>query len=124
MNDQQYITIGERHGWGDPQPFGISAVDQRQHIYVIGKTGSGKTTLLRVLAGLLPPSSGKMSFVRNQKPKIGMVFQDVWLIDELTARDNVALKMQAGKLHLYPPTSVPWWQQWLPNTACSRIASR
>jgi Helicase HerA, central domain len=48
MNDHT-ITIGERHGWGEPQTFGISAVDQRQHIYVIGKTGSGKTTLLRNL---------------------------------------------------------------------------
>jgi hypothetical protein len=48
MNDQPPdITIGERHGWGEPQRFGISQVDQRQHIYVIGKTGSGKTTLLR-----------------------------------------------------------------------------
>ena len=43
------ITIGERHGWGEPQPFGIAAVDERQHIYIIGKTGSGKTTLLRNL---------------------------------------------------------------------------
>ena len=43
------ITIGERHGWGEPRLFGISAADQRQHIYVIGKTGSGKTTLLRNL---------------------------------------------------------------------------
>jgi Helicase HerA, central domain len=41
------ITIGERHGWGEPRLFGISAGDQRQHVYVIGKTGSGKTTLLR-----------------------------------------------------------------------------
>jgi Helicase HerA, central domain len=49
MNDQPQITIGERHGWGDSQPFGISAADQRQHIYIIGKTGSGKTTLLRNL---------------------------------------------------------------------------
>ena len=48
MNDHT-ITIGERDGWGNPQLFGISAVDQRQHIYVIGKTGSGKTTLLRNL---------------------------------------------------------------------------
>ena len=48
MNDQS-ITIGERNGWGEPRLFGISAVDQRQHIYVIGKTGSGKTTLLRNL---------------------------------------------------------------------------
>jgi energy-coupling factor transporter ATP-binding protein EcfA2 len=48
MNDQ-HITIGERHGWGDPEPFGIAAIDERQHIYIIGKTGSGKTTLLRNL---------------------------------------------------------------------------
>lgn len=48
-NDQIYIIIGERHGWGHSRPFGISAADQRQHIYVIGKTGSGKTTLLRNL---------------------------------------------------------------------------
>jgi energy-coupling factor transporter ATP-binding protein EcfA2 len=47
MNDQPDIIIGERHGWGEPQRFGISPVDQRQHIYIIGKTGSGKTTLLR-----------------------------------------------------------------------------
>src|SRR6267154_696246 len=46
MNDD-YIILGERQDWGEPKPFGISAVDQRQHIYVIGKTGSGKTTLLR-----------------------------------------------------------------------------
>ena len=50
MNDQSiHIIIGERHGWGHSLPFGISQVDQRQHIYVIGKTGSGKTTLLRNL---------------------------------------------------------------------------
>jgi len=49
MNNGDYIIIGERPGWGDPQPFGISAKDQRQHIYIIGKTGSGKTTLLRNL---------------------------------------------------------------------------
>jgi energy-coupling factor transporter ATP-binding protein EcfA2 len=48
MNDHT-ITIGERDGWGEPRRFGISAIDQRQHIYVIGKTGSGKTTLLRNL---------------------------------------------------------------------------
>ena len=49
MKTPEYIIIGERPGWGEPQPFGISAVDQRQHIYIIGKTGSGKTTLLRNL---------------------------------------------------------------------------
>lgn len=47
MNSNPYIGLGERSGWGEPQPFGISPADQRQHLYVIGKTGSGKTTLLR-----------------------------------------------------------------------------
>jgi type IV secretory pathway TraG/TraD family ATPase VirD4 len=46
MNDDS-ITIGTREGWGEPQLFGILIADQRQHIYIIGKTGSGKTTLLR-----------------------------------------------------------------------------
>jgi hypothetical protein len=49
LASEPHITIGERHGWGEPQPFGIAAVDERQHIYIIGKTGSGKTTLLRNL---------------------------------------------------------------------------
>jgi len=49
MTEDQSITIGERHGWGDPLRFGISQTDRRQHIYIIGKTGSGKTTLLRNL---------------------------------------------------------------------------
>ena len=48
MNEHQPdIDIGNRDGWGQPQRFGITPADQRQHIYVIGKTGSGKTTLLR-----------------------------------------------------------------------------
>jgi energy-coupling factor transporter ATP-binding protein EcfA2 len=47
--DDPAIIIGEREGWNDARPFGISAEDERQHIYIIGKTGSGKTTLLRNL---------------------------------------------------------------------------
>lgn len=49
MSNEPHITIGKRETWGQPQTFGISAADQRQHIYIIGKTGSGKTTLLRNL---------------------------------------------------------------------------
>src|SRR5258708_36660224 len=49
MNDEPHIIIGQREGWGNPKPFGVSAVDHRHHVYIIGKTGSGKTTLLRNL---------------------------------------------------------------------------
>jgi len=47
--NQQTIFMGERDHWGDSSPFGLSAADARQHLYLIGKTGSGKTTLLRNL---------------------------------------------------------------------------
>ena len=75
----QPITIGERHGWGNPQPFGISAADQRQHIYIIGKTGSGKTTLLRNLilqhialghgVGLIDPHADLAEELLNHIPR-------------------------------------------------------
>src|SRR6202012_5017678 len=47
LESEPCIIIGERDGWGHPQRFGVSKEDQRQHIYIIGKTGTGKTTLLR-----------------------------------------------------------------------------
>ena len=47
--NEGFTYIGKRLSWGDEFPFGISAADQRHHIYLIGKTGSGKTTLLRNL---------------------------------------------------------------------------
>lgn len=47
MNDETIIEIGLREEWGQQIPFGLSATDARQHVYLIGKTGSGKTTLLR-----------------------------------------------------------------------------
>jgi len=79
MNEQPtYIIIGERHGWGESRPFGISTEDQRQHIYVIGKTGSGKTTLLRNLiiqhiklghgVGLIDPHGDLAEEILNHIP--------------------------------------------------------
>ena len=47
--DHDTTYIGEREIWGGEKPFGISRLDRRQHLYLIGKTGTGKTTLLRNL---------------------------------------------------------------------------
>ena len=78
MNNEPCIIIGEREGWGNSQRFGISAADQRQHIYIIGKTGSGKTTLLRNLiiqhialghgVGVIDPQPCYASFVVERLP--------------------------------------------------------
>jgi hypothetical protein len=47
--DDQTAYIGIRDVWEGTEPFGVSAEDRRQHVYVIGKTGTGKSTLLRNL---------------------------------------------------------------------------
>jgi hypothetical protein len=38
MNDGPPIILGERHGWGEAQAFGISPADHCHHVYIIGKT--------------------------------------------------------------------------------------
>lgn len=40
------LNIGQRLVWGEQYPFGISALNRRRHVYVIGQTGTGKSTLL------------------------------------------------------------------------------
>ena len=49
-------------------------------------SGSGKTTLLHALAGLMPVGGAL-----TRPSRISMVFQESRLIDELSARDNVAV---------------------------------
>ena len=47
---------------GEPALMNINLDLGGQSLGVIGKSGSGKTTLLKILAGLLEPSHGKLSF--------------------------------------------------------------
>ncbi|MBV7316042.1 ATP-binding cassette domain-containing protein [Shewanella sp. NIFS-20-20] len=57
--------------------FSIDALQfsQGQHIYLQGDNGCGKTTLMKLLAGLIPPSQGRLSVTDNgvQKPPLGHV---------------------------------------------------
>ena len=70
----------------------------RDFICFLGPSGSGKTTLLRVLAGLLQPSSGNMHFIRNQHPKIGMVFQQANLMPWRSVLDNIKLPLELERM--------------------------
>ncbi len=75
-------------------------------VLVTGPSGSGKTTLLAVLGGMLLPTSGEVfvdgepvSRLRDEhraevrRRKIGFLFQDLALVDGMTARDNVLLPL-------------------------------
>ena len=83
---------------------GVSlAVSQGELVAVVGPSGSGKSTLLHVMGTLDRPSSGqvlvagddvaglpdrRLSAVRAER--IGFVFQQFFLLDGMTAEENVA----------------------------------
>lgn len=82
------------------------SVGQGEIIGVVGKSGSGKSTLLRLLNLLETPSQGKLFLadkdvsklskkaIQQQKQKIGMVFQQYNLLNNLTVKENVALPLK------------------------------
>jgi len=69
---------------------------------LIGPSGCGKSTLLKVLAGLLPPTAGRVSIAglapmeAVRQRRIGIVFQEATLLPWKNALDNVALLMEVA----------------------------
>lgn len=70
----------------------------REFVCVLGPSGSGKSTLLRILAGLLPPTSGEVAFVGQSQPRIGMVFQQANLMPWRTVIENLTLPLELAGL--------------------------
>ncbi len=73
-------------------------VKPREFVCVLGPSGSGKTTLLRILAGLIPPTSGAFTFGQGEEPSIGMVFQQATLMPWRTVTENIKLPLEVKKI--------------------------
>lgn len=78
-----------------------------QTLALLGPSGCGKTTLLRLLAGLLPPTTGNISingimvadassglFSPPEKRHLGMVFQDYALWPHMSVAGNVSFPLE------------------------------
>jgi len=65
---------------------------------VIGSSGCGKSTLLKIMAGLIPPSSGRVVLqnrpVRGPRRDIGMMFQQATLFPWRTTVENIVLPIE------------------------------
>ena len=70
----------------------------QEFICVLGASGSGKSTLLRILAGLISPTRGEVSFAGGRQPRIGMVFQQSNLMPWRTAIGNITLPLELQRL--------------------------
>ncbi|MBO8204279.1 ATP-binding cassette domain-containing protein [Prochlorococcus marinus] len=72
-------------------------INSGEKIALLGKSGSGKTSLISVLNGTIKPTKGEVKLFnksfeeldRKQKRKIATIWQDLRLIEDLSAEQNV-----------------------------------
>ena len=87
------------------------SVDAGEFIGIMGASGSGKTTLLNVLSTIDVPSSGEIWIngvnLRKLKSRraadfrrdnLGFIFQEYFLLDSLTIRENISVPLTLQKL--------------------------
>jgi len=91
-------------------------VPKGQVVGLIGPSGAGKSTLIRCINRLINPSDGEIwlnevclsslskSKMREQRKKIGMIFQEFALVERLSVMENVL----SGRLGY-----LPFWRSFL-----------
>ncbi len=90
--------------YGDGQPLLVLdritlELSEGEFVALLGPSGCGKSTLLRILAGLIPPTGGRVLVrgepLRGINPAAAMVFQTFALFPWLTVLENVELGLLA-----------------------------
>ena len=86
-------------------------INKNERVAIIGESGSGKTSLLMLMSGLENPTTGSLFFdnedfskisekkkTQIRKKKIGLIFQQFYLIPNYTALENVMFPMQINDI--------------------------
>ncbi len=87
------ITFPDNNGGLEALDSATFSILPQEFVCLLGPSGSGKSTLLRLLAGLLQPTNGQITFAGGQ-PKIGMVFQQANLMPWRTVLENITLPLE------------------------------
>lgn len=94
--------VSKRFGEGASSVLAIehadAAIEEGQFVSLVGPSGCGKSTLMKIVAGLVPPTTGSIS-IRNEEVKgpftdVGIVFQRDLLLEWRTILDNIFLQIE------------------------------
>lgn len=85
-------------------------IREKEFVGIMGKSGCGKTTLLKVLGMIDKATDGELYFKERdvndlygdeladiRRKEIGFIFQDFYLMDSLSVRENIMLPMILDK---------------------------
>ena len=84
-------------------------VDKGEFLFVVGPSGAGKTTLMKLIYMDEVPTTGEVRVenylsssagrkeIAMLRRKVGVVFQDFRLLNDLTAFENVSLPLRAAR---------------------------
>jgi iron(III) transport system ATP-binding protein len=80
-------------------------IEEGELFFLLGPSGCGKSTLLRIVAGLLPPTSGRIFFndrdvtdLGTEKRNAVMCFQSYALWPHMSVRENVRFGLNVRKM--------------------------
>ena len=80
-------------------------IRKKEFVTLLGPSGCGKTTTLRIIGGFEYPTTGKVTFDRQDitnlppyKRRVNTVFQKYALFPHLNVRDNIAFGLKLKKM--------------------------
>jgi putative ABC transport system ATP-binding protein len=102
------VGVSKHYGAGEALVRAVDSIDlevaEGEAVVVTGPSGCGKSTLLQLIGGLDLPTAGEVwigdrridrsserSRARLRRDRVGFVFQEFHLLEELTAVENVEL---------------------------------
>ena len=91
-------------------------IEEQDYLVILGASGSGKSTLLNILSGLEKPDQGEVLYdganisslsesqlTKFRKDHIAFIFQQYYLLQELTVEQNVKMGAHLAKNKDYLP---------------------
>lgn len=89
-------------------------IEEQDYLVILGASGSGKSTLLNILSGLEKPDQGDVLYngeniaslsesklTKFRKDHIAFIFQQYYLLQELTVEQNVKMGAHLAKNQVY-----------------------